>query len=181
MRLIIEQLQLPKGIYDPSRYPNPDLQWFYRILQALALEEELPEHPDDKTIPRYRQIDKRCGEYIEDYGREFQEVYAQQEKSALAHRTKPTAKKRTGGDDVEGEEKKPAAKRVKKEPKVKGEDGDDDGMTDQHMADINNSGQISKQTVAVLKQWLGARGQSVAGKKADLLERVQEYLDGKGL
>ncbi|CAN9253843.1 unnamed protein product [Alternaria sp. RS040] len=181
MRLIIEQLQLPKGIYDPSRYPNPDLQWFYRILQALALEEELPVQPEDKTIPRYKQIDKRCGEYIEDYGKEFEEAYAQQQKSALAHRTKPTAKKRPGGG-ADGEDK-PAAKRVKKEPMVKAEDGgeEEDGMTDQQMADLNNSGKISKQTVAVLKQWLSARGQSIGGKKAELLERVQEYLEGKGL
>jgi ATP-dependent DNA helicase 2 subunit 1 len=180
MRLIIEQLQLPKGVYDPSKYPNPDLQWFYRILQALALEEELPVQPEDKTIPRYKQIDKRCGEYIEDYGREFEETYAQQQQSALAHRAKPVAKKRTGGD-ADGEDK-PAAKRVKKEPKVKAEDGDEeDGMTDQQMADLNNSGKISKQTVAVLKQWLSARNQSTGGKKAELLERVQEYLDGKGL
>ena len=181
MRLIIEQLQLPKGIYDPSRYPNPDLQWFYRILQALALEEELPVQPEDKTIPRYKQIDKRCGEYIEDYGKEFEEAYAQQQKSALAHRTKPTAKKRPGGG-ADGEDK-PAAKRVKKEPKVKAEDGgeEEDGMTDQQMADLNNSGKISKQTDAVLKQWLSARGQSTGGKKAELLETVQEYLEGKGL
>jgi hypothetical protein len=36
------------------------LQWFYRILQALALEEDIPEAKDaeDKTIPRYRQIQK---------------------------------------------------------------------------------------------------------------------------
>ncbi|KAF7568426.1 Ku domain-containing protein Pku70 [Pyrenophora tritici-repentis] len=180
MRLIIEQLQLPKGIYDPSRYPNPDLQWFYRILQALALEEELPDHPDDKTIPRYKQIDKRCGEYIEEYGKEFQEAYAQQHSEALAHRGKPVAKKRpAGGADADG---KPAAKKVKKDPKVKAEDGDDeDGMTDEQMAELNNSGQISKQTVAVLKQWLVSRNQSTAGKKADLLERVQDYLDRKGL
>ncbi|KAI2488170.1 Ku domain containing protein Pku70 [Pyrenophora tritici-repentis] len=180
MRLIIEQLQLPKGIYDPSRYPNPDLQWFYRILQALALEEELPDHPDDKTIPRYKQIDKRCGEYIEEYGKEFQEAYAQQHSEALAHRGKPVAKKRpAGGADADG---KPAAKKVKKDPKVKAEDGDDeDGMTDEQMAELNNSGQISKQTVAVLKQWLVSRSQSTAGKKADLLERVQDYLDRKGL
>ncbi|KAL1796720.1 hypothetical protein ACET3X_005260 [Alternaria dauci] len=181
MRFIIEQLQLPKGIYDPSKYPNPDLQWFYRILQALALEEELPVQPEDKTIPRYKQIDKRCGEYIEDYGREFEEAYAQQQQSALAHRAKPTAKKRPGGG-AQGEDK-PAAKRVKKEPKAKGEDGDgeDDAMTDQQMADLNNSGKISKQTVAVIKQWLSVRGQSTGGKKAELLERVQEYLEGKGL
>ena len=176
MRLIIEQLQLPKGVYDPSKYPNPDLQWFYRILQGLALEEELPCQPDDKTIPRFRQIDKRCGEYIEDYGKEFDEAYAQLQKTTLADRT---AKKRTAA----GDEKPVAAKRVKKEPNIKEENGpdDDEGMTDQQMADLNNKGQISKQTVAVLKEWLSQRGQSTAGKKADLLERVQEYLDGKGL
>ncbi|KAL6702658.1 ATP-dependent DNA helicase II subunit 1 [Coniothyrium glycines] len=158
MRLIIEQLQLPKGVYDPSKYPNPDLQWFYRILQALALEEELPSQPDDKTIPRFRQIDKRCGEYIEDYDR--------------------TAKKR-----VAAEAKPATAKRIKKEPKVKEEDGGEDGegLSDQQMADLNNKGHISKQTVAVLKDWLYQRGQSTTGKKADLMERIQEYLDGKGL
>ena len=34
------------------------LQWHYRILQALALDEDLPEKPEDKTMPRYKQIDK---------------------------------------------------------------------------------------------------------------------------
>lgn len=44
------------------------LQWHYRILQALALDEDLPELPEDKTIPRYRQIDKVCfgSEVVED-------------------------------------------------------------------------------------------------------------------
>ncbi|CAO2651496.1 Nn.00g040660.m01.CDS01 [Neocucurbitaria sp. VM-36] len=179
MRLIIEQLQLPKGIYDPAKYPNPDLQWFYRILQAMALEEELPVQPDDKTIPRFKQIDKRCGEYIEDYGKEFEDAFAQQQKSSLAHRGKPTNKKRTGNSDAD---EKPA-KRVKHEPKIKEEQGEggDEGLSDQQMADLNNKGQISKQTVAVLKDFLSQRGQGTGGKKADLLERVQEYLEGRGL
>lgn len=38
--------------------PNLALQWHYRILQALALDEDLPEKPEDKTIPKYRQIAK---------------------------------------------------------------------------------------------------------------------------
>ena len=180
MRLIIEQLQLPKGVYDPSKYPNPDLQWFYRILQALALEEELPDQPDDKTIPKFKQIDKRCGQYIEEYGKEFEEAFSQQQKATLAHRGKiSSAKKRIGAADSD---EKPA-KRVKKESKVKEEtaDGESEGLTDQQMADLNNKGQISKQTVAVLKDYLSRRGQSANGKKADLLERVQEYLEGKGL
>lgn len=174
MRLIIEQLQLPKGIYDPSKYPNPDLQWFYRILQALALEEELPSQPDDKTIPKYRQIDKRCGGYIEEYGEEFKVAYTQLQRIVLADRT---AKKRIFND-----EKPPAAKRVKKEPKIKEEnnEGNDIGITDQQMAELNNKGQISKQTVTALKTWLSQREQNTTGKKAELLERVQEYLESKG-
>lgn len=34
------------------------LQWHYRILQALALDEDHPGNPEDKTVPKYRQIDK---------------------------------------------------------------------------------------------------------------------------
>jgi ATP-dependent DNA helicase 2 subunit 1 len=176
MRIIMEQLQLPGGVYDPSKYPNPDLQWFYRILQAMALEEDIPDTPIDKTVPRFKQIDKRCGEYIEDYGRAFEEAFTQQSRNSLAVRGKPAAKRRT----AEPEDEKPT-KRVKTETKVKNEDGDDDGLTDAKMADINNKGQISKQTVAVLKGFLSQRGQAVAGKKADLIERVQEYLESKGL
>jgi ATP-dependent DNA helicase 2 subunit 1 len=75
MRDIIRQLQLPKAVYDPSKYPNPcepsslqfvdndtdqfaALQWHYRILQAIALDEDFPELPDDKTVPKYRQVHK---------------------------------------------------------------------------------------------------------------------------
>ena len=60
VRAIIKQLQLPKGQYNPEKYPNPSLQWHYRILQALALDEDLPDKPEDKTIPRYKQIHKVC-------------------------------------------------------------------------------------------------------------------------
>ena len=182
MRIIIEQLQLPKGVYEPNKYPNPDLQWFYRILQAMALEEEVPEKVDDKTLPRYKQINKRAAQYIQEYGEEFETVFAQKGRSALAARPKAPGKKRTAaaGDDDDDETK--PKKRVKKEVKVKDEDDDDDdGLTDQQMADINDKGQISKQTVAILKTFLSARGQAVGGKKAELVERAQEYLEGKGL
>lgn len=54
MTLCVKQLQLPGGRFDPTEYPNPALQWHYKIIQAMALEEELPEHPEDKTMPRYR-------------------------------------------------------------------------------------------------------------------------------
>jgi ATP-dependent DNA helicase 2 subunit 1 len=142
----------------------------------MALEEDIPENPIDKTVPRFKQIDKRCGEYIEDYGRAFEETYAQQFRGSLAVRGKPAAKRRT----AEPEDGEKPAKKVKTELKVKNEDGDD-GLTDQQMAVINDKGQISKQTVAVLKAYLSQRGQATAGKKADLIERVQEYLESKGM
>jgi ATP-dependent DNA helicase 2 subunit 1 len=178
MRIVIEQLQLPKGVYDPARYPNPDLQWFYRILQAMALEDEIPTKAEDKTVPRFKQIDKRCGEYIQDYGEEFKAAFAQVAQPAFPHRGKATGKRGSVDPEDGG---KPAPKRVKKEAKVKEEDGDEDGLTDEQMATFNNKGQISKQTVAVLKEFLGQRGQSATGKKADLVEKVQQYLEDKGL
>ncbi|KAF9737812.1 ATP-dependent DNA helicase II subunit 1 [Paraphaeosphaeria minitans] len=182
MRIIIEQLQLPKGVYDPSKYPNPDLQWFYRILQAMALEEEVPTKPDDRTLPKYKQIDKRAGEYITAYGEEFEKVFTTVGHSALSSLAKLVAKKRPAAaavaDDDNDEPK--AKKRVKKAAEVKNEDSDD-ALIDQQMAAINDKGQISKQTIAILKEFLGARGQAVSGKKADLIERVQDYLEKKGL
>ena len=47
--------------FNPEKYPNPGLQWHYRVLQAIALEEELPEQPEDKTVPKYSSIHKRVG------------------------------------------------------------------------------------------------------------------------
>jgi ATP-dependent DNA helicase 2 subunit 1 len=49
--------------FNPAKYPNPALQWHYKILQAIALDEELPEQPEDKTVPKYSGIHKRSGEF----------------------------------------------------------------------------------------------------------------------
>jgi ATP-dependent DNA helicase 2 subunit 1 len=59
MREIIGQVSLKT--FNPDKYPNPGLQWHFRILQAIALDEELPELPEDKTIPNYRKVHERVG------------------------------------------------------------------------------------------------------------------------
>ena len=41
----------------------------------MALEEDLPEKPEDKTLPKYRQIDKRAGAYAIDWGHELHKQY----------------------------------------------------------------------------------------------------------
>ncbi|KAF2715123.1 DNA-dependent protein kinase [Pleomassaria siparia CBS 279.74] len=181
MRKVIEQLQLPKGVYEPSKYPNPDLQWFYRILQAMALEEEVPEKADDKTVPRYKQIDKRAGALLEEFGAEFDNVLESQSSS------KPKAgipvRKRAAAAVVPDDDDDDAPVKPKKRVKKEKVDDDDSGagLTDQDMANINDKGQVSKQSVAILKQFLKARKQSITGKKMELVERVQDYLDSKGL
>lgn len=63
MNKVTGQLQMPRGLYEPHRYPNPALQWHYKILQALALEEEVPDQPDDATIPKNKAISKRAGTF----------------------------------------------------------------------------------------------------------------------
>lgn len=52
MREVVQQLQLPKAQFDPFRYPNPGLQWHYKVLQAMALEEDVPEKAEDSTLPK---------------------------------------------------------------------------------------------------------------------------------
>ena len=54
--------------FDPAKYPNPALQWHYRILQATALEEELPDEQEDKTTPKYKLLHKRSGSLAVEWG-----------------------------------------------------------------------------------------------------------------
>lgn len=168
MRTIVQQLQLPKAHYDPRKYPNPSLQWHYRILQALALDEELPEQAEDKTIPRYKQIDKRAGDYVLEWGEElekqYQKMYTDQPKTS-------TLAKRGKLHDAAAEDK--PAKKVKTESA-------NGGNATAEVQSHYNSGNLSKLTVAVLKEFLTEKKLSAAGKKADLVERVEEYFDRKG-
>ncbi|KAF7128743.1 hypothetical protein CNMCM5793_003594 [Aspergillus hiratsukae] len=169
MRTIVQQLQLPKATYEPQKYPNPSLQWHYRILQALALDEDLPEKPEDKTIPKYRQIDKRAGEYVLSWADELEKQYA----APAAQGPKSTLVKRSAKDraaDADGASSHPS-KRIKSES---GPDG-----VEVEVRLHYEKGSLSKLTVAVLKDFLTAHGRSTAGKKADLIERVEEYMESK--
>lgn len=170
MRPIIEQLNLPKGTFDPDRYPNPSLQWHYRILQAIALDEDLPEKPDDKTRPKYKQIGKRAGSMAIEWGDELQKVYkehvAANPDAANLGEKRPTARaSKSNGEATE--------KRVKKEI-------GDDVMTDEEMRTMLEKGQLNKLTVAVLKAFAVSKKIAVTGlKKADLIERIEAWFERK--
>ncbi|KAA8641818.1 putative DSB repair complex subunit Ku70 [Aspergillus tanneri] len=169
MRMVVQQLQLPKASYDPLKYPNPSLQWHYGILQALALDEDLPEKPEDKTIPKYRQIDKRAGEYVLSWADELEKQYAESAptgpKSTLVKRGVKDRAAETGDGD------RHASKKIKVE-------GGPYNVEDEVRLHYQK-GTLSKLTVPVLKEFLISHGRSAASKKADLMERVEEYLERK--
>ena len=177
MRVVIQQLQLPKAVYDPKKYPNPDLQWFYRVLQSLALEEDVPEKPEDKTIPRYRQVDKRAGQMVIEWGQELED----QTRALQASR-----RKNRDVDMKEGSHKRSAdsgstqlAKRVKTSqgtapPTSSG------AMSDEDMKNHWQQEKLSKLTVAVLSEWLKNKKINISGKKkSELIEDVESYFENR--
>ena len=169
MRDIVRQLQLPKGIYDPSKYPNRSLQWHYKLLQVAALHDETPEDMEDKSIPKYRQIKKYSGEYIYRWNETLdKEVRAWQKESYGGIDGAPI--KRGHEEDDEDKPKK----------KIKAEHKDKTDLTHYTKEEIWKlvaKGAISKYTLADLKDFLHAKGEKTTGKKADLVERVEQWAE----
>ncbi|KAK3323454.1 SPOC like C-terminal domain-containing protein [Cercophora scortea] len=160
MRDIVQNLQLPKAVYNPAKYPNPSLQWHYKILQAMALDEEVPETLDDATIPKYRQMDKRVGAYMAEW------------KEEVASKAKELMKSRAVKREVDDDDGARPAKRAK--------------ATAKKPSGLSNNAQLKlaveedtlkKMTVADLKDVLASKGLSTAGKKAELLERVEQWVE----
>ncbi|KAM3416762.1 ATP-dependent DNA helicase II subunit 1 [Cercospora zeina] len=169
MRTIIQQLQLPKAVYDPLKYPNPALQWFFRILQAMALDEDLPEHPNDKTLPRYRQIHKRAGGYVIEWGEKLDEAFNQwlgENKASI----KPAA---------HGGSKRTANSSSAPSKKSKDEDDEEVGISDANMRSAYEQETLSKFKVNDLKAWLKGKGLGATGKKQDLVDAVTSHFETK--
>ncbi|WAO95126.1 ATP-dependent DNA helicase II subunit 1 [Fusarium falciforme] len=160
MRTIVQQLQLPKAMYNPSKYPNPALQWHYKILQALALEEEVPEKAEDTTEPKFKAISKRAGGYLEDWS-ETLEGEAGRVSSAKS------TKREADDDDV-----KPTKRSRGSSEKPSGS-----SLSTSQLKAAIESGGITKMTVVQLRDLLGAKGLSTAGRKMDLIERVEQWVE----
>jgi ATP-dependent DNA helicase 2 subunit 1 len=165
MRVIVQNLQLPKATYNPTKYPNPALQWHYRILQTLALEEELPEQPDDATVPRYKAINKRVGGYLVDW----QESVGTEAKNLLEVR----AIKRDADD---AEDDRPT-KRTKPAPSSAAGGKKGGMLSNAQLKLAAEQDTLKKMTVAELKDILTTKGLNIAGKKADLVERLEQWLE----
>ncbi|XP_044722044.1 ku70/Ku80 beta-barrel domain-containing protein [Hirsutella rhossiliensis] len=143
MRVVIQQLQLPKAMYNPTKYPNPALQWHYRILKALALEEEVLEKAEDATEPKFKAISKRAG------GSKALKREADDDAS-----DRPTKQRRGSPDKAGGS-----------------------SMTMAQLKTATASGGIAKMTVAQLKDVAGVRGLSTSGRKMELVERIERWVE----
>lgn len=161
MITIVKQLGLPKGRYDPKNYPNPSLQWFYKVLQAMALGDTVPDKADDKTMPKFRQIDKRAGEDINSWG-------AQLEEEAKLYQNAQSSKR--GSEEPEG----PKKKRVKTESSSS---KPLEHMSNAELKRLVGSGGLGKCTVVQLKDLLTAKNLSASGRKQDLIKRIEEWVE----
>lgn len=162
MRTVVQQLQLPKAMYNPMKYPNPALQWHYRILKALALEEEVPEVPDDATKAKSRAISKRAGGYLEDWSAKLEED------AGSASSAKEL--KREAEDDGSDRPTKQRRGTTSEKPNPS-------SMSMAALKDAIESGEIMRMTVAQLRDVAGSKGIGTAGKKAELVDRIETWVD----
>ncbi|KAI1462045.1 ku70 protein [Annulohypoxylon moriforme] len=166
MNKVIGNLQLPTATYNPSKYPNPALQWHYKILQALALEEEVPETPSDATLPKYKAIHNRCGEYIQEWSRAADD--------AMTRIRDAQSIKREMENDEEDDRAKPAKKARTTAAKA---GPSSTGMNNTELKKRYNDGTLSKLTIAKLKPILTDRGIDAKGLKKTLVERLEEWVE----
>ncbi|KAF9931124.1 X-ray repair cross-complementing protein 6 [Linnemannia zychae] len=152
-KAIISKLHMKRGFH-PDNYENPSLQKHYKVLQATALNQNDMDI-DDKTLPKTQQIYERAGAYIQ----HFKDVAAAAELPEID----PSA---------ESSQATPAPKRAKPNPS-------EDADLQQDMKGKYDNNQLSKATVAQLKDFLLSVGEPGTGKKADLVQKVQEYFANK--
>lgn len=162
-------MNLPKGVFDPLKYPNPSLQWHYKILQALALDEDLPNTPEDKTLPKYKQIDKRVANETFEWGKALDAAY-KQFSSTNPDAVHTGGKRSTNGAPTASGDGA-ASKKVKTEHS--------DAIGEEEMRKYWTKGQLSSLTVAQLRDFCGAKRIPAAGKKADIIDRIEGFFENK--
>jgi ATP-dependent DNA helicase 2 subunit 1 len=133
----------------------------------MALEEEIPTIPEDKTEPKFRQIHKRAGEYISNWGIILDEQVRAYQKAQYGG-IDGTRLKRDSEDAEEGGSRK----RVKTE---KGQTLGD--MSADDLKKLVKRGDLGKRTIPELKELLKNKGMSNSGKKTDLIDRIEAWVE----
>lgn len=170
MRTIVENLQLPKGFYDPAKVPNPSLQWHYKVLQRVALDETATDdEKPDLTLPKFKQINKRVGQY---------QVELKEMLKAEASAVQQQLAIKRDADEEADEDERPK-KRSKAAPKKAA--APSSGTTLAELKAAIDEDTLRKKTVAELKAICAEKdlGGITGKKKADLLELIEEWVEGQ--
>lgn len=140
-----------KGGYTPDSYPNPALEFHNAQLQASAFREEFdPESFEDLSLPKYDMIHKRAGALM----RQWKEALLEDEAATIVVAA-PTTSRRTAKTDPG-------------EPST----------SEEEVRRLYKDSQLHRLKLDQLKDYLRSKGLSVTGRKADLVDRVGEWLDG---
>lgn len=110
---------------------------------------------------------QRAGDYVLSWSDELDKQY----NIIAANGPKSTLPKRPAKGDA-ADKAGPPAKKIKAEG----------GGSADHQEEVQKhyqKGTLSKMTVASLKEYLTSQGRSTAGKKAELVERVEELIETK--
>ncbi|KAJ6521110.1 SPOC like C-terminal domain-containing protein [Mycena capillaripes] len=150
-RAWIDKLSVKNGAYPPDSYPNPALAFHNAQLQATAFGEEYdPDSFEDLTAPKVDMIHKRAGKLLEAW-----KIAVANDESALS-----------------------AAPPVEKEKGTKRKADVD--ITEAEIRSRYADDNLKKACIYLtLQTFLKSKGEPSSGKKADLLERVEEYLTSK--
>ena len=168
--------------YDPISFPNPALQRHYRVLEAVALDEDVEESLNtqlDRIQPDVDGFAQASG-IIDTLSKAVLEAAASLPPPVAAAAAAPKAKakaapkkRKASGDESDDSEAAAAAPKAKK-PSVKAEikaEGEG-GVVDWKALWL--SGSLQTETIPVLKDALRALGQPVSGSKPVLLDRLRE-------
>jgi len=136
---------------------DPAKQRFYDVLESLALNEGIPQRRPDLTDPDPTIASKLESEGFLD---KFFDKLPDADEVAVG-------KKR----------KKPAIKGASKRQK-KADGGDDEKEELKDIESMAKAGTLKKLKVADLKKFLKSKNLEVKGKKADLINRIENFFDG---
>jgi ATP-dependent DNA helicase 2 subunit 1 len=137
----------------------------------LALDEEIPEKPEDKTIPKYRQIDKRVGVETTEWGKAldtaFKNHLQENPDAASTGSKRPTSNSTTFDSTKTGQGKK-----------IKAEDTRS-AVDEVQIRQLWQKGNLGKLTVAELKDFAAMKKIPITGRKADIVEKMEAWLESK--
>lgn len=137
---------------EDDTFSNPYLQKHYAALQALALDEDVPDFVDDDLMPDYEGFKTKQDKLT---------AYKEAVKSIVPEPVAPAPKSR--------KRKAPAES---KSPSKRAKAAADADIDFKKLAALS---QLKQLTVPKLKGFLSSVGERVTGRKADLITRIEAY------